>query len=84
MRIEGAFGDLRVSLPAATEPVDAEAPDGLTLCDLLPRVSGSRRSAVLERLVELVPPPPGVSARAALALDEDALWKWRLHLQALW
>ena len=53
---------------AASRPEDA-----LSLWHLLPRVAQSQRGAVYDRLAALVPPPPGVTRAAAIALDPATL-----------
>jgi hypothetical protein len=53
---------------AAARPGDA-----VSLWHLLQRVDEAQRGAVYDRLAALVPPPPGVTRAAALALDPDAL-----------
>jgi hypothetical protein len=59
--------DVRAAL-AATRPDDA-----ISLWHLLRRVDAPLRGAVYDRLAALVPPPPGVTRAAALALDDPAL-----------
>ncbi len=51
----------------------ARPDDAISLWHLLQRVDVPRRGAVYDRLAGLVPPPPGVTRAAALALDAPAL-----------
>ncbi|HEX9819014.1 MAG TPA: hypothetical protein VGD07_05300, partial [Methylomirabilota bacterium] len=60
----------------------ARRDDALSLWHLLPRTEGASRTAVYDRLAELVPPPAGVTREAVLRLDRDALdayWNWLPH-----
>ena len=59
--------DVRASL-AAARPGDA-----ISVWHLLRRVDAPLRGAVYDRLTALVPPPPGVTRAAALALDAPSL-----------
>ena len=55
----------------------ARPDDAISLWHLLERVDSAQRAAVYDRLAALVPPPPGVTRAAALALDGatlDAYW----------
>jgi len=51
----------------------ARPQDALSLWHLLQRVDPALRGLVYDRLAALVPPPPGVTRAAALALDTRAL-----------
>jgi hypothetical protein len=51
----------------------ARPQDALSLWHLLQRVDSSLRGVVYDRLAALVPPPPGVTRKAAIALDSVAL-----------
>jgi len=51
----------------------ARPQDALSLWHLLQRVDPTLRALVYDRLASLVPPPPGVTRAAALALDSRAL-----------
>jgi len=51
----------------------ARPDDAISLWHLLRRVEISQRGVVYDRLAALVPPPPGVTRVAALALDAPAL-----------
>ena len=50
--------------------------DALTLWHLLPRVSGSERGRVYDRLAALVPPPRDVTREGVLRLDRGMLDLW--------
>lgn len=61
---------------------EARARDALTLWHLLPRTGGQDRAQVYDRLVSLVPPPPGINREGLLELDPkmlDLYWN-ALHL----
>lgn len=51
----------------------ARPQDALSLWHLLQRADPSLRAVVYDRLAALVPPPPGVTRRAAIALESRAL-----------
>jgi hypothetical protein len=51
----------------------ARPQDALSLWHLLQRVDPTLRGMVYDRLASLVPPPPGVTRRGALALESRAL-----------
>jgi hypothetical protein len=51
----------------------ARPQDALSLWHLLPRVDPPLRGAVYDRLAALLPPPPGVTRRGAIALESRAL-----------
>lgn len=55
----------------------ARPQDALSLWHLLQRVDPALRGAVYDRLAALVPPPPGVTRRGAIALQSR-------HLQEYW
>ena len=63
---------------------EARARDSLTLWHLLPRVYGSDRVRVYEKLAALVPPPPGTTREAVLQLDEKTLEAWKLSMEWGW
>jgi len=63
---------------------DARVRDTLTLWHLLSRVDPAQRAQVYDRMAELVPPPPAVSRDSALALDAEALRRWREELAWKW
>ena len=56
---------------AAARPADA-----VSVMNLLVRTDGDLRAAVHDRLAALVPPPPGVTRDAVLALDQRAIDRW--------
>lgn len=60
-------GDVRAALRAA------RAEDAVSLWHLLQRVAPDQRGAVYDRLAALVPPPPGVTRAAAIALEPETL-----------
>jgi hypothetical protein len=58
------------------------------LWHLLQRVDSSQRGAVYDRLAALVPPPPGVTRRGAIALhsrDLEGYWTTiqRIHFRIM-
>ena len=63
---------------------EARVRDTLTLWHLLSRVGMANRVRVYERIAELAPPPLSVSRERALALDPEALRKWREELAWKW
>ena len=62
----------------------ARVRDTLTLWHLLSRVSAADRVRVYERIAASVPPPAPVSRDQILALDAEALRKWREELAWKW
>jgi hypothetical protein len=62
----------------------ARVRDTITLWHLLARVSGNDRVLVYERMVELAPPPPGVTREGVLALDQQMLDSWKDKLEPSW
>ena len=58
--------------------------DTLTLWNLLPRVSGSDRALVYDRLAMLVPPPSGVTREGVLKLNQQMLDAWKEKLEYRW
>ena len=58
--------------------------DTLTLWHLLTRVNGSDRARVYDRMVELAPPPEGVTRAGALALNQQMLDSWKEKLASSW
>ena len=71
--------------PALATALAAARPrDTLTLWHLLQRVRGTPRQQVFERLRKLVALPANVNASAILALDRDALLRWRDDLEMHW
>jgi hypothetical protein len=63
---------------------EARPRDTLTLWHLLSRVDAADRSRIFDRLVELTPPPAGVTRDKALALDPATLQLWREELAWTW
>jgi hypothetical protein len=78
--------DFEAGGAAALEAVLAGARprDSLTLWYLLARASADERPLVYDRLAALAPPPAGVTREAVLALDRDALDRWRSELEETW
>lgn len=76
---EGAAEGLLDPAGEALAPALAAAlpRDALTLWHLIARVDEARRGAVLERLAEIAPPPPGAPLDLCRRLDRDALLAWR-------
>lgn len=63
---------------------NARVRDTLTLWNLLPRVSGSDRALVYDRLAALVPPPTGVTREGVLKLNQQMLDAWKEPLEYRW
>jgi len=63
---------------------EARVRDTLTLWHLLSRVGRDERVRLLDRMVELMPLPQGVSREKALDLDADTLGRWRQELAWKW
>jgi hypothetical protein len=61
----------------------ARPQDALSLWHLLQRVDPSLRGVVYDRLAALVPPPPGVTRRAAVALESRALEGYWTKIQRI-
>jgi len=57
--------------------------DALSLWHVLQRVDPSLRGVVYDRLSALVPPPPGVTRRAAIALESRALEGYWTKIQRI-
>jgi FecR protein len=57
--------------------------DALSLWHVLQRVDPSLRGVVYDRLAALVPPPPGVTRRAAIALESRALEGYWTKIQRI-
>ena len=58
--------------------------DTLTLWHLLARLDAKDRSRVYDRMVELVPPPSGVTRDGVLQLNEQMLQTWKDSLEKSW
>jgi len=63
---------------------EARVRDTLTLWHLLSRVDEPDRMRVYERIAEFEPPPAGATRDQILALDADALRRWREELAWKW
>ena len=63
---------------------NARIRDTLTLWNLLPRVSGTDRELVYERLAKLVSPPAGVTRAGVLKLNQQMLDAWKEQLELRW
>ena len=63
---------------------EARVRDTLTLWHLLSRVDAADRERVYDRIAAYAPPPDRVSRDQILALDTDALRKWREELAWKW
>jgi hypothetical protein len=64
--------------------VEARVRDTLTLWHLMSRVEPADRERVFNRIVALTPLPNTVSREQALALDAEALKRWREELAWTW
>ena len=58
--------------------------DTFTLWHLLTRVEGDQRSRVLERMIELVGRPNGVTREGTLQLDQKTLDTWKDEMDTVW
>ncbi len=58
--------------------------DSLTLWHLLPRVQGTDRERVYDRLAVLVAPPDEVTREGVLQLNEQMLQRWRDKMETTW
>jgi anti-sigma factor RsiW len=78
--------DLGRDVPQALEVVlrEARVRDTLTLWHLLSRVDAPDRVRVYERIAGFLPPPAPASRELILALDADALRRWREELAWKW
>jgi hypothetical protein len=63
---------------------EARKRDTLTLINLLHRVGRQDRSRVYDRMVELAPPPAGVTRTGVLRLDDRMLEQWMMALTWIW
>lgn len=68
----------------ATIAREARPRDAMTLFYLLPQVSGSERAELYDRMVSLVPAPPGVTREGTLKLDPKTMELWKLELGLTW
>src|SRR6185369_15738944 len=64
--------------------VNCRERDAYTLWNLIPRVTGEDREQVVDRLIQLVKLPNGVSREGVLALDHGMLEKWSLDFEWGW
>ncbi len=64
--------------------LQARLRDTLTLWHLLPRVGGSSRERVYDRLSVFAPPPQGVTREGILQLNEEMLQRWKEALERSW
>lgn len=60
--------------------IEARPAEALTLASLLNRVEPGERRRLVERLSDLAPPPPGVTASAVADGNETMAEAWRRHL----
>ena len=58
--------------------------DTFTLWQLLSRVDESQRQEVLDRMIELVGLPNGVTREATMRLDPKTLELWKDELDTVW
>jgi hypothetical protein len=58
--------------------------DTFTLWHLLTRVEGDQRARVLERMIELVGLPKGVTREGTLQLDQKTLDAWKDEMDTVW
>ena len=63
---------------------EARERDTFTLWHMLSGVEGDRRVKVLERMIELVGLPEGITREATLRLDPDTLEAWREAMDTVW
>ena len=63
---------------------EARPRDTLTLWHMLSRVQGNDRVRVYDRMVELAPPPYGVTRDGVLQLNEQMLQLWKDNLETVW
>lgn len=62
----------------------ADSGTTITLWHLLQRVAPGDRLRVYTRLTQLAPIPRSVTTKAALALEQDAMHRWRRGLESSW
>ncbi|MEO8435560.1 MAG: FecR domain-containing protein [Pyrinomonadaceae bacterium] len=63
---------------------EARPRDTLTLWHMLSRVEGKDRARVCDRMIELAPPPYGVTRDGVLQLNEQMLQLWKDSLETVW
>jgi anti-sigma factor RsiW len=72
-----AFDFAAGGVAAIEDALDAARPaDAVSVMNLLAQTDGAVRAAVHDRLAALVPPPPGVTREAVLALERRAIDRW--------
>ena len=80
-RVDFENGDDDVFKALLTE---ARERDTFTLWHLLSRVEGNRRVQVLDRMIELVGLPAGISREGTLRLDQSMLDAWKDAMDTVW
>lgn len=63
---------------------EARPRDTFTLWHLLSRVEGDQRVQVLDRMIELVGLPDGITREGTLRLDKDTLEAWKDEMDTVW
>jgi hypothetical protein len=63
---------------------EARERDTFTLWHLLSRVDGDQRVQVLDRMIELVGLPNGITREGTLRLDQDTLEAWKDEMDTVW
>ena len=63
---------------------DSRRRDTFTLWHLLSRVEGDQRSRVMERMIELVGLPGGVTREGTMQLDPKTLGAWKDEMDTVW
>jgi len=63
---------------------ESRARDTFTLWHLLSRVEGDQRSRVLDRMIELVGLPSGVTREGTMKLDQETLDAWKDEMDTVW
>jgi hypothetical protein len=63
---------------------DSRPRDTFTLWQLLSRVNGDQRSRVMERMIELVGLPNGVTREGTMQLDHKTLDTWKDEMDTVW
>ncbi len=58
--------------------------DTFTLWHLLSEVDGDRRSRVMERMIELVGLPKGITRKGTMSLDPKTLDRWKDEMDTVW
>jgi len=68
----------------ATVLAESRPRDTFTLWHLLSRVEGEQRVQALNRMIELVGLPKGITREGTLRLDQNALDAWREAMDTVW